>query len=324
MISGYLVIIIVLSILVVALGAAVVYLLGRRGLALWLAVGGAAVFLLLAASIAGVLLARIRARDRMEHMVVIKSYESEVPRGLTGDTVSSPADEELPKFGEYVYVEELPEAIHREPPVYPDLAREAGVAGTVIVQALVGRDGRVKDTRIGKSIPMLDAAAVAAVRQYLFKPALSNDEPVAVWTAVPVKFTLTATAPMRSRPRAEPAPNRQSTGDEGAPIVVAPPTDEELPKFGEYVYVEELPEIIRREPPVYPDLAREAGVAGTVMVQALAGKDGRVKDTRVVRSIPMLDAAAVAAVRQYVFKPALSNNKPVAVWVAVPVKFSLP
>jgi protein TonB len=39
--------------------------------------------------------------------------------------------------------------------------------------------------------------------------------------------------------------------------------------------------------------------------------------------VPVLDDAAIKAVRQWVFKPALSNNKPVAVWVAVPVKFAL-
>ena len=105
-------------------------------------------------------------------------------------------------------------------------------------------------------------------------------------------------------------------------IVVAPPEDA-LPAFGDYVYVEELPEPITRVQPIYPDLAREAGVDGTVMVQALVGKDGKVKDVRVVKSIPMLDENAKAAVRQWVFKPALSNNKPVAVWVGVPVKFSL-
>jgi len=110
---------------------------------------------------------------------------------------------------------------------------------------------------------------------------------------------------------------------EGNDIVVAPPGDDELPRFGEYVYVEELPEAITKAQPVYPDLAREAGVDGTAMVQALVGKDGRVKDTRVVKSIAMLDGAAEAAVKQWVFKPALSNNKPVAVWVAVPVKFTL-
>jgi len=113
-----------------------------------------------------------------------------------------------------------------------------------------------------------------------------------------------------------------ATGD-GQQMVVAPPEDDGLPKFGEYVYVEELPEAITKVPPNYPDLAREANVDGTVMVQALVGKDGKVKDTKVVKSIPMLDQAAIEAVKQWVFKPALSNNKPVAVWVAVPVRFSL-
>jgi protein TonB len=116
-------------------------------------------------------------------------------------------------------------------------------------------------------------------------------------------------------------PGVAEQGD-GQQIVVAP-SEDELPKFGDYVYVEELPEAVTRVPPSYPDLAREAGVDGTVMVQALVGKDGKVKDVRVVKSIPMLDEAAKSAVRQWVFKPALSNNKPVAVWVGVPVKFSL-
>jgi len=115
-------------------------------------------------------------------------------------------------------------------------------------------------------------------------------------------------------------PGVAETGE--GPIVVAP-SEDEMPKFGDYVYVEELPEAVTRVPPVYPDLAREAGVDGTVMVQALVGKDGKVKDVRVVKSIPMLDENAKSAVRQWVFKPALSNNKPVAVWVGVPVKFSL-
>ena len=116
-------------------------------------------------------------------------------------------------------------------------------------------------------------------------------------------------------------PGVAEQGD-GQQIVVAP-SEDELPKFGDYVYVEELPEAVTKVTPTYPDLAREAGVDGTVMVQALVGKDGKVKDVRVVKSIPMLDESAKAAVRNWVFKPALSNNKPVAVWVGVPVKFSL-
>lgn len=114
-----------------------------------------------------------------------------------------------------------------------------------------------------------------------------------------------------------------STEGNGDQLVVQAPTEDELPKFGEYVYVEELPEAITKVPPIYPDMAREANVDGTVLVQALVGKDGHVKDTKVVKSVAMLDAAALKAVKLWVFKPALSNNKPVAVWVAVPVKFSL-
>jgi protein TonB len=114
-----------------------------------------------------------------------------------------------------------------------------------------------------------------------------------------------------------------STGEGDQSIVVAPPSEEELPKFGEYVYVEELPEVITKVSPVYPDLAREAGVDGQVLLQALVDKEGKVRDVKVVKSIPMLDQAAINAVKQWVFKPALSNNKPVAVWVAVPVRFTL-
>jgi protein TonB len=110
---------------------------------------------------------------------------------------------------------------------------------------------------------------------------------------------------------------------EGDNIVVAPPSEDDLPKFGEYVYVEELPAVITKVTPTYPDLAREAGVDGTVLIQALVDKDGRVRDARVQKSIPMLDGAALSAVKQWVFKPALSNNRPVAVWVAVPVRFTL-
>ena len=103
----------------------------------------------------------------------------------------------------------------------------------------------------------------------------------------------------------------------------APPADDRLPEFGEYIYVEKLPEAISKVDPIYPEDARKAGVEGMVMVQALVGKDGFVKDTRVIQSIPVLDDAAVDAVKQWVFKPAESKGQPVAVWVAVPVSFRL-
>jgi protein TonB len=111
-----------------------------------------------------------------------RSLPSPRPPGLSDDS--------LPAFGTYVYVEELPEAIQRVAPVYPEQARLDGAQGTVLVQALVGRDGLVRDARIQKSIPGLDDAALEAVRKWRFKPAMALGRPVAVWVAIPVRFSL--------------------------------------------------------------------------------------------------------------------------------------
>jgi protein TonB len=88
------------------------------------------------------------------------------------------------------YVDELPEAITKVPASYPDAARKAGISGTVMVQAYVRTDGSVGDTRIQKSVPGLDEAAAAAVKQWRFKPATLKAQPVEWWVSVPVKFSL--------------------------------------------------------------------------------------------------------------------------------------
>ena len=69
-------------------------------------------------------------------------------------------------------------------PVYPDSLRRAGVQGVVIIQALVGGDGRVQRTRVVRSVHGLDATALAAMRQWRFNP----PGPKAVWIKVPFCF----------------------------------------------------------------------------------------------------------------------------------------
>ena len=96
----------------------------------------------------------------------------------------------IPIPGEFVYVQELPEALVKVAPNYPDSARQAGVEGTVVVQALVCTSGMIFDTRVVTSIPMLDGATVDAVRQWLFKPAQTFHQPVAVWVTIPIRFSL--------------------------------------------------------------------------------------------------------------------------------------
>ena len=101
----------------------------------------------------------------------------------------------LPRFGDYPpnpQVEQLPQAIEKVTPTYPDSARAAHIEGTVMVRALVGTDGLVKDAKVmaGEGDPALASAAVACVIRWKFTPAISKGRPVAVWVSVPVKFSL--------------------------------------------------------------------------------------------------------------------------------------
>jgi len=109
-------------------------------------------------------------------------------------TLPSPRDSTggpgLPRFGDTVAAEVLPEAVTTVQPAYPEAARQQQIEGTVVVQALVGRDGLVKEAFVARSVPGLDDAALAAVRQWRFRPALAKGQPVAVWVAVPVRFSL--------------------------------------------------------------------------------------------------------------------------------------
>ena len=96
---------------------------------------------------------------------------------------------------------------------------------------------------------------------------------------------------------------------------------DDLPSEGEFVYYEDEPVPVTKVNPVYPGWARDAQIQGKVVLHVLVGKDGRVKNVKVIRGVTGLDEAAVTAIKKWVFKPALSNNKPVAVWVEIPVDF---
>jgi protein TonB len=75
--------------------------------------------------------------------------------------------------------------------------------------------------------------------------------------------------------------------------------------------------------PVYPPIAQAARVQGIVIIEAIISPAGRVLDARVLRSIPLLDAAALDAVRQWEYTPTLLNGVPVSVVMTVTVNFQL-
>jgi periplasmic protein TonB len=81
------------------------------------------------------------------------------------------------------------------------------------------------------------------------------------------------------------------------------------------------PTKIKDVKPVYPDMAQSARVSGAVIVEATIGEDGKVIDAKILRSVPMLDKAALDAVRQWEYTPTLLNGVPVPVVLTVTVTF---
>jgi protein TonB len=81
-----------------------------------------------------------------------------------------------------------PRKLHHVAPVYPTIAAQARVSGTVILEATISRAGDVADVRVLRSVPLLDAAAVEAVRQWRYDPPRLNGTPVSVLLTVTVRF----------------------------------------------------------------------------------------------------------------------------------------
>jgi len=100
-----------------------------------------------------------------------------------------------------------------------------------------------------------------------------------------------------------------------------PPTEAELKEFakGAVIAIGEIkpPRLIREVPPVYPEIARQSFVRGTVVLGVRVDTHGRVTDVKVLKSIPLLNKAAVDAVKQWIYEPFILDGKP------MPVVFSL-
>jgi protein TonB len=101
-----------------------------------------------------------------------------------------------------------------------------------------------------------------------------------------------------------------------------PPPPEEDEVF-EFFAVSEKPELKFKAVPKYPDLALKAGIEGKVVVLVTIGKTGKVEDAKILKSLPMLDEAALSAARKCTFKPAKQRDKAVKVKMSIPFDFKL-
>jgi TonB family protein len=83
------------------------------------------------------------------------------------------------------------------------------------------------------------------------------------------------------------------------------------------------PTRLKQVPPVYPKAALDAGVQGAVTLEATVGEDGKVRNVRVVKSIPLLDQAAIDALKQWEYAPGTRNGVAFAIEITVTISFSM-
>ena len=104
----------------------------------------------------------------------------------------------------------------------------------------------------------------------------------------------------------------------------APPPPPEGPRV-KFIPYDDPPQPLSSIKPVYPEIAQEAGIEGTVVVQVFVDKKGRVQDTLILKGIPNtgLDEAAVTAIKKTRFRPARQRERAVGVWISIPVNFRL-
>ena len=127
--------------------------------------------------------------------VPVENGISSIPAGIVGDDPSAGAPLPPPvrttsppvRVGSVV---RAPTKVTHVAPVYPTFARSARVEGTVILEAVIAESGAVQDVRVLRSVPLLDAAAIDAVRQWRFTPTMLNGEVIPVVMTVTVTFTL--------------------------------------------------------------------------------------------------------------------------------------
>jgi TonB family protein len=134
--------------------------------------------------------------EATESTIATQSEMSEALAPFTADDIGGSGDsivvdlDRSPGMGEFVAFDELPVLLSIQPPTYPELVRQAGIDGTVLVQVLVGKDGKVKQSVAVEGPEPLGADGVSAARTALFKPALQGTSPVEVWVQVPIVFSL--------------------------------------------------------------------------------------------------------------------------------------
>ena len=233
--------------------------------------------------------------------------------------------------------------IHQVAPVYPPIAKTAHISGTVVLHVVIATDGTIKNLQYVSGPPLLMKSAMDAVRQWVYRPTLVNDDPVEVDTTVSVVYTLggkdpnsaegstspsdVPAPPAEASPAAaaDPSQDAQKEAATQSPASANPEPNASAPKLkrvrvGGAVASANL---IHQVAPVYPKDAKKQHIEGTVLLHVTIAKDGTVENLAYVSGPPELTPSATEAVKQWRYKPTLLNGDPVEIDTTISVTYTL-
>jgi TonB family protein len=235
---------------------------------------------------------------------------------------------------------EAAQLIRQVAPVYPPIAKTAHISGTVVLHAIIGKDGTVEDLQYVSGPPLLLKSAMDAVRQWQYKPTLLMGEPVRVDTTISVVYVLGGKNPDNAAESSVPPGTADSSADPAGAASqdaakdasasqdtasVSAPANPPAPKpmrirVGGNVALDNL---VHRVDPVYPQSAKDQRIQGTVLLHAVIAHDGTIQTLEYVSGPPELRDSAMNAVNQWRYKPTLLNGQPVEVDTAIAVVYTL-
>ena len=203
-----------------------------------------------------------------------------------------------------------PPVVNRVDPVYPPLAQQARIQGTVQLQVTIDTNGRVDRLTVLRGHPLLVSSALEAVRQWSYAPGNAGTFETSVDFMLP--------------PGTPPSPGMAGMGKNGPPAGVSTQYTSTMPgtptviRIGSNVMAAKL---VNRVEPVYPADAKSAGIEDSVLLEIQIAHDGHVESVDPKEGNPVLAAAAVDAVKQWTYAPTLLNGNPVKVITTVTVAF---
>ncbi|HUK24556.1 MAG TPA: TonB family protein [Terriglobales bacterium] len=123
---------------------------------------------------------------------VAGGVEGGTPGGVLGGILNSGTAPPPPKLERVKVSQGVTQGllIHKVEPQYPAIARQARIQGTVVLNAIISRQGQIQNLKVISGSPMLVPAAIQAVKQWRYKPYVLNGNPVEVETSVTVNFNL--------------------------------------------------------------------------------------------------------------------------------------